>query len=593
MSIVSSCSESGWDTQDDRWDDWEDGEMDTPMKCLFCSQTFSSSAILFRHAKQAHGFDFLKVRADNELDFYQCMRLVNYIRTKEINGPDPANGATPVFAVDGTEAFLSDDAYLKPTLAEDALLYALDELDLDDSISVASSCTGRSDGAAAAETLKERELMGRIKELEQQLTMREREVRSVTSQFEEYRQMVKQQFYNAGDDSQKEGEIHTGGSSGTAQSEAGGSDYYFNSYAGNDIHMQMLQDKVRTEGYRDFMYDNKDLFKGKVVLDVGCGTGILSMFAARAGAAKVIAVDNSDIIHKAQANVIENNLDGIITLVKGKIEDLELPVEKVDIIVSEWMGYFLLFEAMLDSVLVARDRYLAPGGLLAPSASYIYLTAISDEEYMNDRANYWDNVYGFKMSSMKQGGSVVEADVDVVPSSSVMATRALLAEIDHGTTSPSKLDFSSSFVLKATQKATAHALLGYFDVAFSRTQASSGPSYEELCLSAYTNDEEVPARARQADGRALWKRPESSMHGFTTGPHGTPTHWKQTVFLLREPICMELGDELHGTFTCAKSATNPRELDMDITYYLVAAGEKHTENGARKLSVTRQRYQLR
>ncbi|KAJ2656013.1 hypothetical protein GGH99_007150, partial [Coemansia sp. RSA 1285] len=134
-----------------------------------------NSAILFRHAKQAHGFDFFKVRADNELDFYQCMRLVNYIRTKEINDPDPANGATPAFAVDGTEAFLSDDAYLKPTLAEDALLYALDELDLDDSISVASSCTGRSDGAAAADTPKERKLMGRIKELEQQLTMRERE----------------------------------------------------------------------------------------------------------------------------------------------------------------------------------------------------------------------------------------------------------------------------------------------------------------------------------------------------------------------------------------------------------------------------------
>jgi len=61
----------------------------------------------------------------------------------------------------------------------------------------------------------------------------------------------------------------------------------------------MFQDRVRTEYYRDCIYDNKELFKDKVVLDVGCGTGILSMFAARAGARLVIGVDMSDIIYQA------------------------------------------------------------------------------------------------------------------------------------------------------------------------------------------------------------------------------------------------------------------------------------------------------
>ncbi len=74
----------------------------------------------------------------------------------------------------------------------------------------------------------------------------------------------------------------------------------------------MLKDTVRTDAYRDFIYENKSLFLGKVVLDVGCGTGILSMFCARAGASKVIAVDNSDIIDKARENVFSNDLGHII-----------------------------------------------------------------------------------------------------------------------------------------------------------------------------------------------------------------------------------------------------------------------------------------
>lgn len=75
----------------------------------------------------------------------------------------------------------------------------------------------------------------------------------------------------------------------------------------------MLKDAVRTDAYRDFIYDNKQLFKDKVILDVGCGTGILSMFCARAGAAKVIAVDNSEIVNKARENIHENALGDIIT----------------------------------------------------------------------------------------------------------------------------------------------------------------------------------------------------------------------------------------------------------------------------------------
>jgi type I protein arginine methyltransferase len=117
---------------------------------------------------------------------------------------------------------------------------------------------------------------------------------------------------------------------------------------------------VRTEGYMNAILDNKNIFKDKIVLDVGCGSGILSMFAAKAGAKLVIAVDMSNIIEQAIHIARENEYQDKIVFLRGKLEEVKLPVEKVDIIISEWMGYFLLFESMLDSVLYARDKYLQP-----------------------------------------------------------------------------------------------------------------------------------------------------------------------------------------------------------------------------------------
>jgi hypothetical protein len=66
----------------------------------------------------------------------------------------------------------------------------------------------------------------------------------------------------------------------------------------------------------------------------------------------------SNIIHQARVIVKDNGLDDKVTLIQGKMEEVVLPVDKVDIIISEWMGYFLLYESMLDTVLVARDKYL-------------------------------------------------------------------------------------------------------------------------------------------------------------------------------------------------------------------------------------------
>lgn len=94
----------------------------------------------------------------------------------------------------------------------------------------------------------------------------------------------------------------------------------------------MLKDEVRTTTYRNSIYHNKHLFKDKVVMDVGSGTGILSMFAAKAGAKKVFAMEFSNMAINSRQIIKDNGLDHIITVVQAKVEDVaELPdnIEKV------------------------------------------------------------------------------------------------------------------------------------------------------------------------------------------------------------------------------------------------------------------------
>ncbi|CAM9267681.1 unnamed protein product [Chrysoparadoxa australica] len=304
-------------------------------------------------------------------------------------------------------------------------------------------------------------------------------------------------------------------------------DYYFDSYSHFGIHEEMLKDEIRTRSYMDAIQQNKHLFAGKVVMDVGCGTGILSMFAARAGAAKVVGIECSAIIGQARQIVADNGLSDKIALVKSKCEDIkELPegIEKVDIIISEWMGYFLLYESMLDTVIYARDRWLKEGGLLLPDKAVLRVAAIEDAQYRREKIDFWDNVYGFDMSCIKEL-ALLEPLVDVVEGGCVVSNPETLLELDLCTCTVKDLTFSKEFVLKAQRDDFVHALVAYFDCSFTQLH-----------------------------------KPIT----FSTGPHAEYTHWKQTVFYLREPLAVCNDEVLAGKITVAPNAENPRDLDIEL-----------------------------
>ena len=154
-----------------------------------------------------------------------------------------------------------------------------------------------------------------------------------------------------------------------------------------------------------------------------------------------------------------------IVLLRGKMEEVQLPVEKVDIIISEWMGYFLLYESMLDTVLYARDRYLAEGGIILPNRATMVLTAIEDAQYKEEKIHFWDNVYGFDMSCIKEW-ALREPLVDVVEGRAVMGSEAVFREIDISTVRKEDLTFTVPYSIKINSNNYVHALLAYFTIDF-------------------------------------------------------------------------------------------------------------------------------
>ena len=142
---------------------------------------------------------------------------------------------------------------------------------------------------------------------------------------------------------------------------------FFSAYADVAVHQIMLQDQARNEAYWAALQAHA---KGKIVLDVGSGTGFLSILAARAGAAHVYAVEASAMAEVSKDIIEDNMLSDTITVITGRVEDVSLPC-MVDIIVSEWMGFYLVHESMMRSVLIARDRFLKPGGVMMPETAEI------------------------------------------------------------------------------------------------------------------------------------------------------------------------------------------------------------------------------
>ncbi len=576
----SSNKDDSWSTsdEDDDNDDDEDEGDDRFTFFSICSNPanptppFDTLASALEHDVTTYGFDLLShlPSSSEEGDFFEAaIVLVNKCRqyVKEWNGNDAnANSEDDAMKKLGSDLheYLTSDKgsvdlgdeekikYFKPVLEDDSVLMCVDELHELKRVRVGDSLEtlgekARIDNVQSKEASSYgehalvEELKAKVFLLESQLARAKEFISSLAND---------EEGNSIGSCSDDEAKTTRTGTKKSSKSKPDNDTYYFSSYSNTSIHETMLRDTVRTAGYESAILSNSDaLFRNKIVLDIGCGTGILSMFCAKAGAKKVIAVDNSDILVQAKENVKLNGFDDVITCVRGKIEALietnGLPLAKgetVDVVVSEWMGYALFFETMLPSVMEARDAIMTPRtGTMYPNIAKIFLEGANDK----GRLSYWENVHGLNMAPMKDrmvDELTQEAWVEIVEKDCIVTNRDEIIVFDLNTCKDEDLDFEAPFELTLRD-------------GMASTAADDTVEIHQLVVS-FDIDFAVENTTRVS---------------FSTGCQSTPTHWKQAVLwfdvthncpvLNRQKL-----DVMRGIFRMKRNSANHRAIDMAVVW---------------------------
>lgn len=283
---------------------------------------------------------------------------------------------------------------------------------------------------------------------------------------------------------------------------------YFAAYDSVEVHRLMVRDQARTEAYQRAILENKQLFQDKIVMDVGAGTGILSLFAKQAGAREVFAVEASPMVEVLREIVELNDPEKVIKVVHGKAEEVELPEGvKVDVMISEWMGFYLLHESMLDSVILARDKHLGDEGVMFPSHADLLAAPVQMDNWVAEQFTDWSAVFGFNMTPMAQRAleqrlASGRPEVLCLKHDQLLADPVVVLELDLRWVGREEVArVKDRKFVSVTRPGNFHGLALWFSVKFSP---------------ALYDEEEMERLTKVVLG---------------TGPGDEETHWKQTVIL--------------------------------------------------------------
>ncbi|KAL7491688.1 hypothetical protein ACHAWT_001098 [Skeletonema menzelii] len=394
----------------------------------------------------------------------------------------------------------------------------------------------------------------------------------------------------------------------TSDSQQSASDYanYFSAYADLFHQKIMLTDHHRMTAYYNAIVQNRHVFKDKVVMDVGSGSGILAVWAAKAGARRVYAVEYTDMAKYAREVVRANGLEDVVMVIQGAVEDVTIPEEDwdrfdlqmedgdvnseeechvnqpqsqskvVDIIISEWMGYFLLRESMLDSVIRARDMFLKPkSGILLPSHATMLIAPIMNaydhsvivKEYKegmvewNDYLNNLKKQYGVDMSILTEDYDKEQRDYYLKSSHYVQLEDDVI--------------LAPPAVVKTLDLAvcTLEDAKGVGETAFSFDIESSEGGEGDDEINGFAGWFTVDFQTRTDEvGKKFGAKMKNPVH-FSSSPEIGETHWGQQAFYFPSAIPIQRNSKvkIDGTMEMYRSKENARLYNVKFRYTIAAA----------------------
>ncbi len=224
----------------------------------------------------------------------------------------------------------------------------------------------------------------------------------------------------------------------------------------------MVADGVRMSAYARAI--ERAVKPGSVVLDLGAGTGIFSLLAARAGARHVHAVDLNPAVWVARDVAAENGWSDRITAYESSSFEVELP-EKVDVLVADMRGKTALSGDHLAAIRDARTRWLKPGGVAIPTRDRLFVGVVQGDGVARELACGWQSLerFGFKAGSARS--SVLNSAHDdrrqSLAASDVLSTTAVWTTVEYGAETPDV--FHGNVSLVATRRGLARGLAIWFE----------------------------------------------------------------------------------------------------------------------------------
>jgi protein arginine N-methyltransferase 1 len=300
---------------------------------------------------------------------------------------------------------------------------------------------------------------------------------------------------------------------------------------------QMIADEGRMNAYSSAL--QHAIRPNSIVLDIGAGTGILSLLACQFGARKVYAVEPNSAIGLAEETARANGFADRIEFIQALSTEICLP-EKADVIVSDLRGVLPLLKLHLPSIIDARRRLLAPGGNLIPKRDVLWAAIVETPTYYDRLRKPWlRERFDLNMEAAFQAVTNVLSNQAGVTPDQLLSEPHRWATIDYFTVESS--DVSAEMTFQITRPGTAHGLLVWFDAVLDEgIKFSNAPGQPQLIYGSGFFPWSYPVRLTLEDMVSVNLRAdlvgsdyvwswETAVHGRHTGSPNV--HFRQSTFL--------------------------------------------------------------